>query len=85
MNNIIYVFNLTLNSFPLFDLSHKQSNTCIRTPEPTELCELYSMYILADWLYYASQNTIISQDIYLKLPTYLDTTPSIGKYHRNLL
>ena len=39
---------LTFNNLKLFDISNKQSNTFIRTPEPTELCELDSMYMLAD-------------------------------------
>ena len=47
--------NLTLKNFKMFDIINKESSTFIRTPEPSELCELGSMYILADCLYYASQ------------------------------
>ena len=45
----ISMSNLTFNNFKIFDILNKESNTCIRTPEPTELGELDSMYILADW------------------------------------
>ena len=70
---------LTFNNLNMFDILNKQSITCIRTPEATELCELDSMYRLADWLYYASRNIMVSQDIYIHLSTYLDTIPIIGK------
>jgi hypothetical protein len=36
---------LTFKKLKLFDIINKQPHTCIRTPEPTELCELDSMYI----------------------------------------
>jgi hypothetical protein len=75
---------LTFNNFKLFDIIIQQSHTFIRTPEPTELCELDSMYILADWLYYAYCNNMVSQERYINLFNYLDTIPIIGKYHRNL-
>jgi hypothetical protein len=75
---------LTVKNLKLFDIISQQSHTFIRTPEPTELCELDSMYILADWLYYAYLNNMISQERYINLYTYLDTIPIIGKYHRNL-
>ena len=38
------------NCLKLFDRTNKQSDTFISTPEPTELGDLDSMYILADWL-----------------------------------
>jgi hypothetical protein len=75
---------LTFKNLKLFDLINKQCHTCIRTPEPTELCELASMYILADWLYDAYCNNLVSQERYINLYNYLDTIPIIGKYHRNL-
>ena len=75
---------LTCKNLKLFDILNKQSNTFIRTPEPTELCELDSMMILADWLYSASRDNVISQERYINLTNYLDTIPSIGEYHRNL-
>ena len=76
--------NLTFKNLKIFDIINKESNTFIRTPEPTELCELDSMYILANWLYDASKNNMVSQERYINLSTYLDTIPIIGKYHRNL-
>ena len=43
------------------------------------------MCILADLLYYASLNTMVSQEIPIDLPTSLDTMPTIGKHHLNIL
>ena len=34
----------------LFDNLNKETNTFIRTPEHSEVFELDSMYLLADWL-----------------------------------
>ena len=76
---------LTCENLKLFDIINKQSNTCIRTPEPTELCELDSMYILADWLYSASLDNMVSQERYITLSKYLDTIPVIGEYHLNII
>ena len=76
--------NLTFKNLKIFDIINKESNTFIRTPEPSELCELDSMYILADWLYYASQNNIVSQERYINLSKYLDTIPVIGLYFHSL-
>ena len=39
--------NLTFKNLKLFDIINTESDTFIRTPEPTELCELDSMMILA--------------------------------------
>ena len=51
IDNIIYIYiymsNLSFKNLKLFDISNKASDTFIRTPEPTELCELDSMMILA--------------------------------------
>ena len=76
--------NLTFKNLKLFDIINKESTTFIRTPEPTELGELDSMYILADWLYDASQNNMVSRERYINLSTYLDTIPLIGMYYRNI-
>ena len=76
--------NLTFKNLNCFDIINKESNTFVRTPEPSELGELDSMYILADWLYYASLHKLVSQERYINLSNYLDTIPIIGKYHRNL-
>jgi hypothetical protein len=46
------MLKLTLKNFKLFDIINKESNTFIRTPEQSEVCELDSMYVLADWLYW---------------------------------
>ena len=59
--------NLTFKNLKIFDIINKESNTFIRTPEPTELGELDSMYILADWLYDASENNMVSQERYINL------------------
>ena len=75
--------NLLLNNLKLFDILNKASDTVIRTPEPSEPCELYSMYILADWLDDAPFNNMVSQEIYKQLSTYLDTIPVIGMYYGN--
>ena len=74
---------LTFNTSKIVDILNKRSNTFIRTPEPTELCELDSMMILADWLNSASRDHVISQDIYIYLSKYLNTIPNIGEYHLN--
>ena len=76
--------NLTFNNLKIFDIINKESDTIIRTPEPTELGELDSMYILADWLYDSHFNNIISQERYINLSKYLDTIPIINLYYRNL-
>ena len=44
------MLKLTLKNLKLFDNLNKETNTFIRTPEPSEVCELDSMYLLADWL-----------------------------------
>ena len=76
--------NLTFKNFKMFDILSIESNTCIRTPEPTELGESDSMYILADWLYDASFNNMVSHEIYTTLSTSLGTIPIIDKWYRNL-
>ena len=76
--------NLTFKNLKIFDIINKESNTFIRTPEATELGELDSMYILADWLYDASLNNMVSQERYINLSRFLNTIPIIGIYFRNL-
>ena len=44
------MLKFTLKNLTSFDNIHKETNTFIRTPEPSEACELESMYVLADWL-----------------------------------
>ena len=75
---------LTFNTSKIVDILNKRSNTFIRTPEPTELCELDSVTMLADWLYSASRDNVFSQETFIHLSNYLDTIPSIGEYHLNI-
>ena len=55
------MLKLSLKNLKLFDNRNKETNTCIRTSEPSEVCEPDSMCLLADWLYWASQNNLVSQ------------------------
>jgi hypothetical protein len=80
----ILMYKLTIQKLKLFDILNNPSNTFIRTPEPTEIGELESMYRLADWLCYASLNSLVSQEGCINLSNYFDTIPVIGKYHRHL-
>ena len=78
------MIKLTLKMFNLFDTINQETNTFIRTPEPSEVCELESMYVLADWLYWASLNNLVSQERYINLSKYLNTIPTVGEYFRIL-
>lgn len=78
------MLKLTLKNLKLFDNINKDTNNFIRTPEPSEVCELDSMYLLADWLYWASQNNLVSQERYKNLSEYLNTIPTVGEYFRVL-
>jgi hypothetical protein len=78
------MLKLSLKNLKLFDIINKESNTFIRTPEPSEAGELGSMYLLADWLYWASLNNLVSQERYINLSTYLSTIPSVGEYFKML-
>ena len=70
---------LTLKHLKLCGVIQKETETCIRTPEPSEACELASMYILADWFCWASLNHLVSQERCVNLSTYLSTIPSVGE------
>ena len=74
------MLKLTLKNLKVFDNINKETNNFIRTPEPSEVCELDSMYLLADWLVWAYQNNLINQERYTNLSTYLHTIPSVGEY-----
>ena len=76
------MLKLTLKNLKVFDNINKETNNFIRTPEPSEVCELDSMYLLADWLVWASQNNLINQERYTNLSNYLNTIPSVGEYLR---
>ena len=78
------MLKLTLKNLQLFDIINKESNTFIRTPEPSEACELESMYLLADWLHWASKNNLVSQERYIELSKYFNTIPSVGEYFKVL-
>ena len=73
------MLKLTLKNLKLFDIINKETNKFIRTPEPSEACELESMYLLADWLYWASINNLVSQERYIELSKYLNTIPTVGE------
>ena len=60
------MLELSLNNVNLLDSINKANNAFIRTPEPSEVCEFDSMHVLADWLYWASQNNLVSQERYIK-------------------
>ncbi len=40
------MLKLSLKNLKLFDNINKDTNNFIRTPEPSEVCELDSMYVL---------------------------------------
>ena len=75
---------LNLKKLKLFDTINKETNTFIRTPEPSEAGELESMHLLADWLYWASLNNLVIQERYNKLSEQLNTIPSVGEYFEHL-
>ena len=60
----------------------------IRTPEPSEMCEveheLKYMYLLADWLLWASKNHKITTKKYIAMAEYFDTLPTVGQYFRKI-
>ena len=76
------MLKLTLKMFNLFDTINQETTTFIRTPEPSEVCELDSMYSLADWLYWASQNNLLIQERYNSISEYLNTMPTVGESFR---
>ena len=78
------MLKLSLKNLKLFDIMNKETNTCIRTPEPSAACELDSMYLLADWTYWASHNNLVSQERYINLSKYVTTIPAVGEYFRML-
>ena len=78
------MLKLSLKNLKLFDIINKETTNFIRTPEPSEAGELESMYLLADWLYWASLNNLVSQERYIELSKYFNTIPSVGEYFRML-
>jgi hypothetical protein len=63
-------------------LYHK-TGTCSRTPEGSEVDELESMYVLADWWLRASKNQLFSNGRCTGLASHLDNKPSVGEYFRD--
>ena len=61
------MLKLTLKNLQLCDEINKETNSFIRTPEPSEACELDAMHLLAGWLYWASHNNLVSQERYTNL------------------
>ena len=67
---IILMSKLSLKSLELYDNINTETTTCIRTPEPSEACELGSMYLLYDLLWRASLNNLVSQERCKQLSEY---------------
>ena len=74
------MLNFVRKHLQLFGIIDKESNTFVGTPEPSEACELESMYLLADWLHWAYLNNLVTQERYIDLSTYLNTIPSVGDH-----
>jgi hypothetical protein len=75
---------LTFASLRIFDLVDTRSGHFTRTPEASEVDELESLYLLAEWLVWAQKNQLVSCARYLELSCYLDTIPTVGDYFRSL-
>jgi hypothetical protein len=70
---------LTFESLRIFNLVDTRSGQLTRTPEASEMDELESMYLLAEWLAWAQKNQLVSYSRYLELSCYLDTIPTVGE------
>jgi len=75
---------LTFESLRIFNLVDSRSGQLTRTPEASELDELESLYLLAEWLAWAQKNELVSGARYFELSCYLDTIPTVGGYFRIL-
>ncbi len=72
---------LTMKNLRIFN--HLNSEGCvIRTPEPSEVCELDSRYRLAYWLCNAAKDKTVSKKQYLRHADYLDEVPLVSDYFR---
>jgi hypothetical protein len=69
---------LTFESLRIFNLVDTRSGHLTRTPETSEVDELESLYLLAEWLAWAQKNQLVSCARYVELSCYLDTIPTVG-------
>ena len=80
-------YKLTFKNIQIFEKLNKEGRF-IQTPEPSEYeegeSEVKSLYIMADWLLWASMNNKINNKRYIAMATYFDTIPVIGLYFRNI-
>jgi hypothetical protein len=74
----------TFQSLRIFNLVDSRSGNFTRTPEGSEVDELESMYLLAEWLAWAQTNHLLTNKRYVELSCYLDTIPTVGEYFRIL-
>jgi hypothetical protein len=81
-------YKLTLKNIQISEKLNKDGRF-IHTPEPSEVDEieheLKSMYLLADWVYWASKYNKITNKRYYAFAIYFDTLPTVGEYFRQLL
>jgi len=80
-------YKLTFNNIQIFEKLNEEGRF-IQTPEPSEYeeveSELKSLYIMADWLLWASNNNKINNKIHVAMADYLCTIPVIGTYFINI-
>jgi hypothetical protein len=74
----------TFQSLRIFNLVDSRSGNFTRWPEGSEVDELESTYLLAEWLAWAQKNQLIANNRYVELSCYLDTMPTVGGYARLL-
>jgi hypothetical protein len=75
---------LTFQSLRIFNLVDTRSGDFTRTPDGSEVDEVESMYLLAEWLAWAQKKQLITNNRYVELSCYLDTIPTVGGYFRIL-
>ena len=75
---------LTFQILRIFNLVDSRSGNYTRTPEGSEVDELESMYLLAEWLAWAQKNQLLDNKRYLELSCFLNTIPTVGEYLRIL-
>ena len=75
---------LTFKSLSILNLADSSSGNYRQTPEGSEVDELESMSLLAEWLAWAQTNQFLTNKRHLELSCYLDTIPTVGGYVRLL-
>ena len=75
---------LTFKNLSLFNLVDTISGNYSRTPEGSEVDELESLYLLAEWSAWAQKNQHVDNKRYLELSCYLNNIPTVGEYLRSL-